>query len=74
MPLGFIVLIGLAVSLGMMLLIVAAGLALDRYRKKREGYTPAPTSMFDRGGGLSRVPPNELLEELSKGGPGAPHV
>ena len=74
MALGFIVLIGLAISLGLMLLIVVAGLLLDRYRKKREGYIPAPTSMFDRGGGISRVPPGELLEELNKGRPGAPRV
>lgn len=74
MPVGFIVLIALAISLGLMLLIVVAGLALDRYRKKREGYIPAPTSMFDRGSGLQRVPPNELFDSLGKGRPGAPHV
>ncbi|RYP79414.1 hypothetical protein DL770_006686 [Monosporascus sp. CRB-9-2] len=74
MPLGFIVLIALAISLGLMLLIVVAGLALDRYRKMREGYLPAPTSMFDRGSGLSRIPPNELLGSLNKGKSGAPHV
>ncbi|KAI0009790.1 cortical protein marker for cell polarity-domain-containing protein [Xylariaceae sp. FL0662B] len=74
MPVGFVVLIGLAISLGLMLLIVVAGLALDRYRKKREGYVPAPTSMFDRGSGMQRVPPHELLDSLGKGQPGAPHV
>ncbi|KAH8676001.1 cellular morphogenesis protein [Xylariales sp. PMI_506] len=71
---GFVVLIGLAISLGLMLMIVAAGLLLDRYRKKREGYVPAPTSMFDRGEGIQRVPPHELLDSLSKGRPGAPHI
>ncbi|KAJ1331202.1 Cortical protein marker for cell polarity [Microdochium nivale] len=74
MPLGFIVLIALAVSLGLMLIIVVAGLALDRYRKKREGYVPAPTSMLDRGNGMQRIPPHELLDSLNKGRPGAPHV
>lgn len=74
MAVGFIVLIALAISLGLMLLIVVAGLVLDRYRKKREGYIPAPTSMFDRGSGLQRVPPNELLDSLGKGRPGAPTV
>ncbi|KAH7034992.1 cortical protein marker for cell polarity-domain-containing protein [Microdochium trichocladiopsis] len=74
MPLGFIVLIALAISLGLMLIIVVAGLALDRYRKKREGYIPAPTSMLDRGNGMQRIPPHELLDSLNKGRPGAPHV
>ena len=67
---GFVVLIGLAISLGIMLLIVVAGLLLDRYRKKRDGYVPAPTS-YDRGGGMSRIPPEELLDSLSKGRSGA---
>ncbi|KAK6206558.1 hypothetical protein LQW54_007628 [Pestalotiopsis sp. IQ-011] len=71
---GFVVLIALAISLGIMLLIVVAGLALDRYRKKRDGYVPAPTS-YDRGGGMSRIPPEELLDSLSKGRSGAaPHI
>ncbi|KAH9909170.1 cortical protein marker for cell polarity-domain-containing protein [Xylariomycetidae sp. FL2044] len=74
MPVGFVVLIALAISLGLLLLIVVAGLALDRYRKKRDGYVPAPTSMFDRGSGMQRIPPGELLDSLSKGRPGAPHV
>ncbi|KAI1488701.1 cortical protein marker for cell polarity-domain-containing protein [Biscogniauxia mediterranea] len=74
MPVGFVVLISLAISLGLMLLIVAAGLALDRYRKKRDGYIPAPTSMYDRGSGMQRIPPHELLDSLNKGRPGAPHV
>ncbi|ORY66457.1 cortical protein marker for cell polarity-domain-containing protein [Pseudomassariella vexata] len=74
LALGFVVLIALAVSLGLMLLIVVAGLALDRYRKKREGYVPAPTSMYDRGSGMQRIPPHELLDSLTKGRPGVPHV
>ncbi|KXJ95852.1 cellular morphogenesis protein [Microdochium bolleyi] len=74
MPLGFIVLIALAIALGLMLIIVVVGLLLDRYRKKREGYIPAPTSMLDRGNGMQRIPPHELLDSLNKGRPGAPHV
>lgn len=72
MPLGFVVLIGLAIALGLMLLIVAGGLLLDRLRKRREGYVPAPTSMFDRGGGIARIPPHELLGGLGRRG--APQV
>ncbi|KAI1428324.1 cortical protein marker for cell polarity-domain-containing protein [Xylaria sp. FL1777] len=74
LALGFIVLIGLAISLVLMLLIVVAGLALDRYRKKRDGYMPAPTSMIDRGSGMQRVPPHELLDSLGRGRPGVPQV
>ncbi|KAI1345219.1 cellular morphogenesis protein [Xylariaceae sp. FL0016] len=71
---GFVVLIALAISLGLILMIVAAGLALDRYRKKRDGYVSAPTSMYDRGSGMQRIPPHELLDSLRQGRPGAPHV
>jgi hypothetical protein len=68
MPLGFVVLIGLGIALGLMLLIVAAGMVLDRLRKRREGYMPAPTSMFDRGSGMARIPPHELLGGLGRRG------
>ncbi|KAL2757431.1 hypothetical protein ACRALDRAFT_1079655 [Sodiomyces alcalophilus JCM 7366] len=74
MALVFVVLIGLAISLGLMFLLVVAGVALDRLRKKREGYMPAPTSMYDRGGGIRRIPPAELLQSLGKGRPGAPRI
>ncbi|KAF5125337.1 Bud site selection protein RAX2 [Metarhizium anisopliae] len=75
MPLGFVVLIGLAIALGLVLLMVLAGMILDRLRKKREGYMPAPTSMYDRGSGIQRIPPHELLESLGRSRPGAaPHV
>ncbi|KAK4154646.1 cortical protein marker for cell polarity-domain-containing protein [Chaetomidium leptoderma] len=72
MPLVFVILIGLAVALGLMLLIVAAGFFLDRLRKRREGYVPAPTHMFDRGSGMARIPPHELLGGLGRRG--APQV
>lgn len=76
MPLVFVVLIGLAISLGLILLLVVGGIILDRLRKKREGYSPAPTSMYDRGNGMQRIPPHELLESLGKSRPGGavPHV
>lgn len=74
LPIYAVVLIGLAIALGLTLLIVVAGMAMDRLRKKREGYVPAPTSTYDRGSGMQRIPPGELLESLSKGRPGAPHV
>ncbi|OAA67611.1 Galactose oxidase/kelch, beta-propeller [Cordyceps fumosorosea ARSEF 2679] len=70
MPLVFIVLIGLAISLALILLMVVGGVVLDRLRKKREGYVRAPTSMRDRGSGIQRVPPRELLESLGRVRPG----
>lgn len=74
MPLVFVVLIGLAISLALIALLVISGVLLDRYRKKKDGYVPAPTSMYDRGSGIQRIPPAELLESLGKGKLGAPHV
>ncbi|KIH89685.1 cellular morphogenesis protein [Sporothrix brasiliensis 5110] len=70
LPLVAIVLIGLGISLVLMLVIVAAGLLLDRIRKKRQGYVPAPSNY----GGLSRIPPQELLESLGRPRPTAPQV
>lgn len=66
LALGFVVLIGLAVALGLILLMVLAGLFLDRLRKKREGYMPAPTSMYDRGAGMRRIPPEQLFGEVGR--------
>lgn len=74
MALVFVVLIGLAIALGLMFLLVVAGVLLDRLRKKREGYMPAPTSMYDRGSGINRIPPAELLQSLGKRPPGAPRI
>ena len=74
MPLVFVVLIGLAISLGLILLLVAAGVLMDRYRKKRDGYMPAPTSMTDRNNGIQRVPPHELLGGLNRPRGSAPQV
>jgi len=74
LPLVAVILIGLGIALFLMLAIVAAGLLLDRLRKRREGYMPAPTSMIDRGSGIQRIPPHQLLESLGKGRAGAPTV
>ncbi|KAH6691597.1 cortical protein marker for cell polarity-domain-containing protein [Plectosphaerella plurivora] len=74
LALVFVVLIGLAIALGLMFLLIIAGVLLDRLRKKREGYTPAPTSMYDRGSGLRRIPPQELFQSLRNRGSGAPQI
>jgi hypothetical protein len=64
---GFIVLIALAVSLALIFLIVVAGYIFERIQRRREGYQPAPTSSFDRGNFMSRVPPQELFSSLGQG-------
>jgi hypothetical protein len=71
LPLVAVVLIGLGISLVLMLAIVAAGLLLDRIRKKRQGYVPAPTTYA---GGMSHIPPQELLENLGRAQPDVPRV
>lgn len=74
LALGFVVLIGLAIALGLILLLVLAGLFLDRLRKKREGYMPAPTSMYDRGSGMARIPPDQLFGEVGRGAAQRPQL
>ncbi|RKF58068.1 Polarized growth protein rax2 [Golovinomyces cichoracearum] len=66
---GFVVLISLAIALGLIMIILVAGLLVERLRKKEEGYSPAPTSNYERGIPIaSRVPPEQLLESISQGG------
>jgi hypothetical protein len=64
---GFIVLIALAIALGLIFLLVLIGFFAERIRRKREGYVPAPTSTFDRAGGMSRIPPSQLFSSLGQG-------
>ncbi|CAK7271252.1 hypothetical protein SEPCBS119000_004505 [Sporothrix epigloea] len=70
MPLVGVVLIGLAIALVLMLLIVAAGVLLDRLRKRRQGYVRAPSAF----GSMSHIPPQDLLQSLKRSQPGVPHV
>lgn len=62
---GFVVLIALGIALALTFLLVIAGVVAERIRKKREGYSPAPTSAFS--GGMSRVPPEQLFSSLGQG-------
>ncbi|TVY57623.1 Bud site selection protein RAX2 [Lachnellula cervina] len=64
---GFVVLIALAVALGLIFLIVIAGVIAERVRRKREGYMPAPTNSYDRSNAMSRIRPDELLSNLGQG-------
>lgn len=67
LALGFIVLIGLGISLALIFLVVIAGVFLERARRKREGYMPAPTSMYDKSNNIARVPPHEIFENVGQG-------
>lgn len=64
MAVGFVVLIALACALGAIFLLVVAGILIERYRRKHEGYTPAPTSYFDKTSNMGRIPPEHLFGRL----------
>ena len=63
---GFVVLISLAIALLLIFLIVLAGIIAERIRKKREGYMPAPTSSYDRGAAMTRMPPQQLFSSIGQ--------
>ncbi|KAK5172341.1 uncharacterized protein LTR77_003979 [Saxophila tyrrhenica] len=58
---GFVVLIGLAIALGLIFFIVVAGILVERARRRREGYVPMASH---RNGNLNRIPPETLLGGL----------
>lgn len=64
MAVGFVVLIALACALGAIFLLVVAGILIERYRRKHEGYTPAPTNYFDKTSNMGRIPPEHLFGRL----------
>jgi len=65
---GFVVLIGLAIALGIIFFIVVAGILLERRRRRKEGYVPMAAERSQ--GNLSRIPPEKLFGTMSeKGGP-----
>ena len=64
---GFVVLIALACALGATFLLVVAGILIERYRRKQEGYTPAPTTYFDKTSNMGRIPPEHLFGRLGAG-------
>ncbi|KAJ9669128.1 hypothetical protein H2201_000954 [Coniosporium apollinis] len=65
---GFVVLIGLAIALALIFLLVVAGIVAERMRRKREGYMPVQTQMFDKNTNVSRIPPEHLFGSLRPGG------
>lgn len=67
---GFVVLIGLAIALALIFLLVVLGIIAERLRRRREGYLPAPTQMYEKGGNIERIPPQHLLSGIGRGGSG----
>ena len=64
LALGLVVLIALAIALGLIFLVVVAGVLAERYRRQREGYVPAPTgipSYEKNGGNLGNISPERLF-------------
>lgn len=66
MAVGFVVLIALACALGAIFLLVVAGILVERYRRRKEGYTPAPTAYFDKTSNMGRIPPEHLFGRLGQ--------
>ena len=66
MALGLVVLVALACALGAVFLLVVAGILIERYRRRREGYTPAPTTYFDKTSNMGRIPPEHLFGQLGE--------
>lgn len=64
---GFIILIALACALGATFLLVVAGILIERYRRRQEGYKPAPTTYFDKTSNMGRIPPEQLFGRLGAG-------
>ncbi len=66
MAVGLVVLIALACALGSIFLLVVAGILTERYRRRAEGYSPAPTSYFDKTSNMGRIPPEHLFGNLGQ--------
>lgn len=64
LAIGFVVLIGLAIALGLIFLIVVVGILMERARRRREGYVPMAAARHN--GNLSRIPPETLLGKLGE--------
>jgi len=68
-----VILISLAIALVLTGILMAIGFFAERYRRRREGYTPAPSmSMYDKNSNVNRVPPEELFGTLRQRGARGP--
>ncbi|KAI9813047.1 MAG: hypothetical protein M1827_004267 [Pycnora praestabilis] len=64
----FVVLIALAIALALIFILVTIGIIAERLRRKREGYMPAPTQMFDKNSNMERIPPSHLFHSMGQQG------
>lgn len=70
LALGFVVLIALAISLALIFLMVVAGILAERYRRRREGYVPAPTGIpsYEKRGNVGDISPERLFNGVGGNG------
>ncbi|GAM83499.1 hypothetical protein ANO11243_014870 [Dothideomycetidae sp. 11243] len=71
---GFVVLIALAIALALIFLLVVAGILMERYRRKREGYAPIGQLNADQQANLGRIPPDRLFGSIGEKGPTTPKL
>ena len=67
---GFIVLIALAIALALTFIMILLGIIAERYRRRREGYVPAPTAYpyFEKNGGkVGNISPQQLFGGVRNG-------
>lgn len=62
---GFVVLVSLAIAIGIMFLLILAGLLVAFFRRKRKGYMPAPR--VSEGEMEETIPPSSLIKDLDRG-------
>ncbi len=65
--LGLVVLVALACALGAIFLLIVAGIFVERYRRKREGYSRAPTTYPEKKINMGRIPPEYLFGRIGQG-------
>lgn len=66
MALGLVVLIALACALGATFLLVVAGIFIELYRRKAEGYHSMPNSYPEKHTNMGRIPPEHLFGSLGQ--------
>lgn len=69
---GYVILISLAIAVGLTFLIMAIGLLIAYFRRRKEGYVPANSRVSEMDM-AETVPPGELLEEMKHVPGGGPH-
>ena len=72
MAAGLVALIALACALGAIFFLVVFGVLIEHFRRKAEGYSPAPTAYFDKTSNMGRIPPEHLFGGLGQSRRDAP--